>query len=273
MAMGLGCYRLLQRCSILPITELMGIIWWPLRLVFRPLRQAGLHSAASLLARRVMDSVWQSDSVWWDLCISRMVHDSLTLSAQVFGGVSTFFWSKAAWLTIAHSFLRLALYRSSPLITLDIINYIASSGITCHQWSLLVVTNRHLSICHSLSSFSITSHRHSLSLITTCHHLSSRGGIRKIFVVCVFEINVCFCSLGFVGEQRPPFVFDFLGASPQQAWPCRVVFTSYKSQLLDKRVPSVCVWCRHTGPICSYLQTESFLPHVDDCDATYIDGS
>jgi hypothetical protein len=94
MAMGLGCYRLLQRCSILPITELMGIIWWPLRLVFRPLRQAGLHSAASLLARRLMDSVWQSDSVWWDLCISRMVYDSLTLSAQVFGGVSTFFWSK-----------------------------------------------------------------------------------------------------------------------------------------------------------------------------------
>ena len=46
-AMGLGCYRLLQRCSILPTTELMGIIWWPFRLVFRPLRQAGLHSADS----------------------------------------------------------------------------------------------------------------------------------------------------------------------------------------------------------------------------------
>ena len=65
------------------------------------------------------------DSVWWDLCISRMVYDSLTMLDSVGAGVwvcEHIFLKQAAWLTIAHSFLRLALYRSSPLITLDIIN-------------------------------------------------------------------------------------------------------------------------------------------------------
>lgn len=89
MAMGLGCYRLLQRCSILPITELMGIIWWPLRLVFRPLRQAGLHSAASLLA--IQEGYGQCMTVYGGISAYQewfmIAWLCLTLSAQVFGCV------------------------------------------------------------------------------------------------------------------------------------------------------------------------------------------